>query len=134
MRVLALLAFTVLSTVPVVGQEQSSFRLIPTADGFIEIDASTGNVRECSRSLDGYSCKPASPDALRAAVETLARENTGFRERGSPGREPLTPIVPPKPSTAPTPSDQEFDRALNLMERFLRRFMSILREESPKRI
>ncbi len=136
MRTLALLApiLIVLSAVPVLGQEQGGVRLFPTADGFLEIEVSTGNVRECSRSQDGYRCKPASPEGVRAAVERLARENAELRERGNAPSEPGSPVTPAKPPTAQTPSDQEFDRALNLLERFLRRFISILREERPERI
>jgi hypothetical protein len=31
------------------------------------------------------------------------------------------------------PRDEEIDRALDVMERFLRRFMNILREQKPQR-
>ena len=51
-----------------------------------------------------------------------------------PGPQVQAPAVPPRlPDATPrsvSPTDQELDRALDVMERFLRRFMAIVREQS----
>jgi hypothetical protein len=63
----------------------------------------------------------------------LARENAELKERLVQARaNPATKPISPTPSS-PLPSDEEVDRALGFMEKFLRRFMSIVREEKAER-
>jgi hypothetical protein len=54
-----------------------------------------------------------------------------------PGPQVQAPAVPPRmPDETPrsvSPTDQEVDRTLDVMERFQRRFMDIVREQRPER-
>ena len=129
---LALAVATVLLSLPAFGQAAGDRRIIPTDDGFMEIDLQTGAVTQCLRAPDGYRCAPAKtdPSALQAELERLRKENAELRSQLSQPGPGLRPDQRTKP---PQPTDQEIDRALDVMERFLRRFMGILRDEKPDR-
>jgi hypothetical protein len=61
---------------------------------------------------------------LQNEIDRLSRENADLR-----ARVPNPPITGSIERTAPAlPSDEEVDRVLSLMERFLRRFKTIMRE------
>jgi len=134
MRTVALVIATssVLVWTPAIGQEHAGgVRIVPTPDGFLEIDGRTGAVRECRREVEGYRCGPAETrDPLQAEIERLAKENAQLRERLARAGDGQG--MKPPPVTKP-PSDDEVDRALGVMEKFIRRFLSILREETPDR-
>ena len=113
---------------PAIAQDRTDYRRIPTENGFLEVEAATGAVRECKRTVDGYRCAAPSSDKLQSEVERLTRENDELRRRGDPGIGGTSPRIP-----GTVPSEEDVDRALGVMERFLRRFMNILREERPDR-
>jgi len=98
--------------------------MYPTQDGFIEIDPRTGAVTQCKRNSEGYNCTQVT------AGDVLLKE-----EPGGPAEVPSPPPRPPSTARAgPSgPRDEEIDRALDVMERFLRRFMDILREQKLER-
>ena len=128
----ALAVATVLLSLPAFGQAGGDRRIIPTDDGFMEIDLQTGAVTQCLRAPDGYRCAPAKtdPSALQAELERLRKENAELRSQLSQPGPGLRPDQRTKP---PQPTDREIDRALDVIERFLRRFMGILRDEKPDR-
>jgi hypothetical protein len=87
--------------------------------------------------VDTYQCRlvPDEQNALQAEIDRLAGENTALKEQLAKTGPPL----PERPgeSTKPPPTlprDEEIDRALGYMEKFLRRFMGILRDETGKPI
>jgi len=131
MRAFALTILTVaLACGPATGQDDGGRRLVPTEDGFVELDARAGTASACRRTADGYQCRPASQGpALQAELERLAKENAELRERLAQARPPQAGAQP----RSPAPSDEEIDRALGVMEKFLRRFMTILRDEKQDR-
>jgi hypothetical protein len=100
----------------------ASRRLYPTQDGFLEVDPKTGAITECKRSRDGYQCTVVSQG------DALLKEGTEPQSQA-----PATPQPPVRRQGPLVPTDEELDRALDVMERFLRRFMGILRESRPDR-
>jgi hypothetical protein len=109
------------------------YTMSPTQDGYLKLDTRTGDVTECRRSDQGYRCM-LSPDertALQAEIDRLAGENAGLRQALQDKGVAPPPAVGRTPGGT-VPSDQEFDRALSLMERFMRRFMAIVREDTVK--
>jgi hypothetical protein len=86
------------------------------------VDVRTGAIKECKRSREGYQCTAVSQgDAL-------------LKEAPEPQSQvPATPQAPGRRPGTLAPSEEEIDRALDVMERFLRRFMGILREGKAER-
>jgi hypothetical protein len=134
MRMLILVCAT-LVLAPAAAQEANDrYRMTPTPDGFLRLDSRTGAVSECKRGADGYQCRlvPDEQAALDKEIDRLATENAELKERlgvAAPekrersARPDQRNLLPPK---------EEVDRALGMMETFLRRMMRILREESDK--
>lgn len=113
------------------------YRMFPTAEGFLKLDTRSGAVSECKRGPDSYECRlvPDDQNALQAEIDRLADENAGLREQLAKAG----PSLPERPgestrSSPILPRDEEVDRALGYMEKFLRRFMGILRDETGKPI
>jgi hypothetical protein len=97
-------------------------RIYPTQDGFLEVDPRSGAISECKRAEDGYRC------------ERIGHGDALLKEDSPPQAQTPAPPAAPKPERRLIgPSDEEIDRALDVMERFLRRFMGILREERGER-
>src|SRR5215217_2638826 len=97
-------------------------RMYPTQDGFLEVDPRSGAITECRRAPDGYRCERVTEG------DALLKEDSGSQAQTPAGpRQPLSR----SPSTKPT--EEEVDRALGVMDRFLRRFMDVIRERKAER-
>jgi hypothetical protein len=131
------------------------FSIVPVEDGFLRLDSRTGIVSECRRENGEFACEmvPDERRAMQEEIDRLATENADLRGRlaargmtqpgpgldDAPGadtpavdppRDPTRDLAPPR---AQLPDDEEVDRALDLMERFMRRFLNIMREEETQR-
>jgi hypothetical protein len=125
MRTTACLSLIVLTLActPAAGQAPDRARTYPTQDGFLEVDPRTGAITECKRAPDGYRCQRVTEG------DVLLKEDSGPQAQA-----PSVPRQPPNAGRrSVTPSEEEIDRALDVMERFLRRFMDIVREGRPER-
>jgi hypothetical protein len=128
----------------------SRFSITPMEDGYLKLDGRTGVVSECRRENGEFACTlvPDERQALQEEIDRLALEVAdlrgqlaarGMMEPGPgitdlPADEPPVAVTPPTPGPrAELPDDREIDRALDLMERFMRRFMNIIREEETQR-
>jgi hypothetical protein len=123
MRVLAcLIISTVVCTSAIAQSPDGRRRIYPTQDGFLEVEPRTGAITECKRAPEGYRCERVGEG------DALLKEDPGQVQ---------IPVVPPRPPSATSrpvgPTDPELDRALDVMERFLRRFMDIVREQRQER-
>jgi hypothetical protein len=118
-----LLIVTLACTAALAQTTEPRRRMYPTQDGFLEIDPRTGAITECRRAADGYRCERVTEG------DALLKEE--------PGAQAQAPAAPRPPDAAPRqagPSDAEVDRALDVVERFLRRFMDIVREQRSEKI
>jgi len=102
------------------------YSLVPTDGGGVKLDTRTGAITECRRKDDSLSCAlaPDERQRLQNEIDRLARENSQLRAKLD-SAPPTGGIAKPAPAL---PSDEEVDKALSLMERFLRRFKDIMRE------
>jgi hypothetical protein len=126
-------AALVLACGPALAQDGSGrFTMSPTPEGFLKLDSRNGVVSECRKQGDGYQCRlvPDEREALQSEVDWLTRENGELRDKLARAGEPVPPGAQLAPKDGPkTPSDEEMDRALGMMEKFIRRFMGIIREQ-----
>jgi len=121
---LTLLVLSLACTSALAQAPDSRRRMYPTQDGFLEVDPRSGAITECKRAPDGYWCQRVTEG------DALLKEESGPQAQA--------PTVPPQPqgssrNPTTTPTEDEVDRALGIMERFLRRFMDIVREGKSER-
>jgi hypothetical protein len=114
----------------VLAQEAGPYQLERTEDGYVRMDTRTGRMWLCRETSGSLTCDPATetgaavapPSDLEARVAALEAQIAG---------EPQ--------AAGQLPSDEEFERSLSMMERFMRRFMGIARdlersEDDPTRL
>jgi hypothetical protein len=100
------------------------FSMTPSNGGFLRLDKQTGDVSFCTVEAGQSVCRagPVEREALEKQVAELKRENAELKA----GRE-----LNNNPSGAsPLPKEEEFERALSFAERFIRRMVRVLKEES----
>ncbi len=125
----------VLLATPAAAQERANGRyaIAPTADGYLKLDTRTGEVTECRRQDGGALRCVLAPDeraALQEEIDRLARDNAALKAAlAGTGVSPPEAKGPDVGMPPADPADQEVDKALSIMERFLRRMMSVMREE-----
>ena len=123
---------------PLAAQDDNGrYSMTPTPDGFLKLDSRTGAVSECRRGVEGYQCRLVADErsALQAEIDRLERDNAELKDRvAGTGASPAPGSGTPPEGRSTSPSEDEVDRALGVMEKFLRRFMTILREEPGKPI
>lgn len=107
------------------------YRLEKTDTGYVRMDTQTGEMSICEERGGQLICKLATDarTAFEGEVERLQDAVKVLEERVAK----LETALPAKPQTA-LPSEEEFEKTLGYMERFLRRFMGIAKdmEDEPK--
>ncbi len=102
-------------------QEDGRYRLEKTDSGYVRLDSRTGAISVCAGRDGQLICKMAADDrqayesdlsALQDKVRKLEDRVSALEKTGAPQATGL-------------PSDAEFEKSMNYMERFLRRFMGI---------
>jgi hypothetical protein len=119
---------------PALAQETGRYMLAPLEGGIVKLDTRTGALTECRRKGDALSCTlvPDERQPLQDEIDRLSRENAELRAQVGSKAPPAGSRVAPPQSL---PSDADIDRALSLMERFMRGLKDIMREENDgKRI
>jgi hypothetical protein len=119
---------------PASAEEASGrYTLAPLEGGIVKLDTRTGTLTECRRKGDALSCAllPDERQPLQDEIDRLSRENAELRAQLGSKAPPAGNTAAPAPSL---PSDAEIDRALSLMQRFLRGLKDIMREDDGKRI
>ena len=120
MKVLALTTSVLLLAGPVLAQqaETSRFQLERTESGIVRLDTQTGAMTLCHDENGTLACRmqPDERAAYEQELDRLEKRVTALEERLS-----HTP-----PNALPT--DEDVDRSLSIMERFIRRFMAIIGE------
>ncbi len=99
--------------------ENGRYQFQPVPDGLARLDTRTGRLSICARKGAEWSCELAADErnALLAENERLKGELERLRRNPAAAEKPKIEV----------PSDQEIDRVLNVFDRFVRRFMEIMR-------
>ncbi|MCX5497840.1 hypothetical protein OSH11_24285 [Kaistia dalseonensis] len=110
------------------------FTMVPAEGGFVRLDTETGVVSHCRREGEGaagvWRCaaipeetlnKPDALTELTEAVETLGQTVAALRMR-------VDALEQRPQAQAPSPTDDDVDRALNLSQELMQRFFGMVRE------
>ncbi len=122
----ALISLTVLTLIPAAALSQDTVRyaLEKTADGYVRMDKSTGQMSICKEADGQLVCRIAA-DERSAYEDSLA----GLTKRVEALEQKMLTMSGTAPqSQNALPSEEEFDKTLSMMERFMRRFMGVVRE------
>ncbi|MFY9655964.1 MAG: hypothetical protein WAK01_05155 [Methylocystis sp.] len=117
-------AFAQATNPPLAEAPVERFSMTPADGGFLRLDKQTGAVSFCTVEGGASVCR-AGPDeraTLEKEVAQLKRENAELKA----GRE----LSRDQSGASPLPKEEEFERALSFAERFIRRMVPVLKEES----
>ena len=96
--------------------EAGRYQVTQVAGGFVRLDTLSGAMIFCRDDVDKFSCAPLAPEGENAHAEV------------APGdRAPLEPRVRKDDESA-----EDFDRALDMMEKAMRRFMALTERQPPE--
>lgn len=100
--------------------ESGRFVMEKTAEGYVRMDTATGEMSICTEKSGQLVCKLAADEraAFQDALDRLEERVSQLEERSE--------------RTLAVPSEEEFDRGLDNMERFFRRFLGIIEEHEGR--
>lgn len=98
--------------------ENGRYSMTPVEGGFLRLDTRNGMVSLCKVENGAAFCRAATEErtALEGEIDRLVRQNEALKKQTDGSR---------------LPSRQDFDRALDYAEQFMRRMMRILRDDEP---
>jgi hypothetical protein len=105
-------------------EEADRYRLVKTDSGYIRMDTATGEMSICEERSGQLVCKLAADE--RAAFQSdIDRLQTKLDD--VEGRVAKLEARPSIPETL-LPSDEQVDKGIDIMEKFFRSFMGIVKE------
>lgn len=104
---------------PALADQSGRYQLEPSGDGFVRMDTETGAISFCTQKDGSLTCRLAEDgrtgageiDRMAKRIEALEKRVAELEQGGA------------KNSVM---SEEEFDRTMGYMERFLRRFMGVV--------
>lgn len=124
LAVMGVAAAAMLAGGPATAQETAErYRLERSDSGYVRMDTGTGRISLCSQQGEQLVCRMASED-----MDAYDRDIEALRARVDALETRLAALEGGKRQGAGLPDEQEFEQTLGYMERFFRRFMSIVRE------
>lgn len=129
MRVVALVSLLACLTAPALAQnsvdapssENGRYSMTPTAGGFLRLDTRTGATSLCTVENGAARCVAAAEErsALQQEIDRLSKQNEALKARGE--------------KSGGLPTAEDFGRAMDYAEQFMRRMIRIMRDEDPGR-
>lgn len=107
-----------------VAEDLSRFSLEKTADGYVRMDNSTGEMSICKEQTGQLVCRLAADDRA-----TLADQLSSMDKRLSAIEGKLSGLE--KAGARPNgdmPTDEEFEKTMGYMEKFFKRFMGVVKD------
>ena len=121
-----LLATGVAATAIAQDADMARFALEKTDSGFVRLDRKTGALTLCQEKDGTLTCRMAADE--RAAYE----EDLGRLEKRVEALERSLATGRPLAKGEPLPSDEEVERSIGIMERFMRSFFGLVEEFKEK--
>lgn len=136
MKTSSLVIATLLLVTPAAAEEAAPparYSMTPIEGGALRLDTMTGAVDRCVAEAGVWSCKslPDEGRALQDEIDRLAAENAELRAKVPAGGDTSTSGAADQ--RRPTmsfslPSEAEVDKAMDFMERILKRFKSMAKD------
>jgi hypothetical protein len=101
------------------------YRLEKSGDGFVRMDTRTGAMSTCQEKEGQLVCRMASDEraAFQDEIDRLQGQVKGLDERVAKLENSLSQRL-----ESSLPSEEDFNRTMSYMERFLRSFMDIVKD------
>lgn len=105
-------------------EDSARFTLEKTADGYVRMDKTTGEMSICTQQSDQLICRIAADDrvAMEDEIARLDGRLTKLEEKLA-AADKSGPV-----SNSTLPTDEEFEKSMTLMEKFFRRFMGVVKD------
>jgi hypothetical protein len=105
------------------GEEVERYRLEKTENGYVRMDTATGEMSICEERTGQLVCKMAADEraAFQDEMDRLQAKLDGIEARVAKLEERAIP-------EALLPSDEQVDKSLDIMEKFIQRFMGMMKE------
>jgi hypothetical protein len=126
----AIISLIAMVFVPAAALSQDTVRyaLEKSADGYVRMDKATGEMSICTEADGQLVCRIAA-DERSAYEDTLA----GLTKRVEALEQKMSAMSGTAPKSQNVlPSEEEFDKTLSMMERFMRRFIGVVKELEDK--
>ena len=106
-------------------EEAGRYRLEKSADGYVRMDTQTGAMSKCQEQSGQLVCRMAADErtAFQDQVDDLQESVKALDARVARLENSLSARVESK-----LPSEEEFNRTMGYMERFVRGFMGIVKD------
>ncbi len=116
------------ASLPALAGDAARYTLEKTLEGYVRMDTQTGVMSICKEQAEQLVCRLAADerDAYEGAINALAKRVEAVESRIAA----LEATSLKRPEALP--SQEEFDKTLSMMERFLRRFMGVVEEFKGK--
>jgi hypothetical protein len=123
-RALASTLILGLFAIPAFAEDTIRYALEKTADGYVRMDKQSGEMSICKEADGQLVCRLAADErsAYESTTSSLAKRLDALERKVAA----LEGIASKSPNALP--SDEEFDKTLSMMERFVRRFMGVVKE------
>jgi flagellar motility protein MotE (MotC chaperone) len=114
-----------LTAVSAHSQDAERYRLEKSGDGFVRMDTQTGAMSTCQEKDGQLVCRMAADEraAFQDEIDRLQGQMKGLDERVAKLENSLSQRL-----ESSLPSEEDFNKTMNYMERFLRGFMGIVKE------
>ena len=106
-------------------EETDRYRLEKSADGYVRMDTATGAMSICQEHSGQFVCKMAADErtAYQDEIDRLQTSVKALDERVARLENSLSSRLESK-----LPSEEDFNKTMGYMERFLRSFMDIVKD------
>jgi hypothetical protein len=129
MKATLLAAILALTAVPAFAQSNDTarYQLISVSGGFVRLDLVSGVMTFCRDEVDSFRCSPIPTETAKTEIEPEAgtvpkQDQDARRDRGR------NDMLEEQRGFREDKSGEDFDRALTMMEKAMRSFMAMSRE------
>ena len=121
----ACLALMPLVAVPAHANDAERYKLEKSANGYVRMDTQTGAMSICEEKEGQLVCRVAADErsAFQDEIDRLQDKVKGLDERVSKLENSLSQKL-----ESSLPSEEDFNKTMSYMERFLRSFMGIVKD------